>query len=239
MHSERGSHKSTHGTQNRTTVLRQGRFRRRQREDVSQEGLGRAHGALVRLPVPGERRKGRLLCGTLHVPDRIGDEHSIPERQDPVAQVLHDAPLRHIDLVARPHILPPRCLVAVRRLVAVDQELGGNDESGEDNHLGINRVDVELRCCAHRAGLDRVPLRRPVGRLTRRQGTEKAPVQRELGAQRVQDAHGQGNRVHGQIGANKHLVNQRNRRYRERCRRRDKVDQVNCWTCLPNRLLAS
>lgn len=103
-------------------------------------GLVIAHGALgwrrfAQLPVG-------LLGGELHVHHGVGETFFVTQRHDAVVEVLHDAALRNIELVVRPHAATPCLAVVLRVVLRILGELDGDDEGGKDDDLRIDRVDV-------------------------------------------------------------------------------------------------
>ena len=59
-----------------------------------------------------------------------------------VVQILEDAALGVVDLLAGPHSAAPVGLVGECGVLCIVDEFDGEDEGGEDEELGVDGVDV-------------------------------------------------------------------------------------------------
>lgn len=84
------------------------------------------------------------LGGKLHVNHGVGKAVVVAERQDPIVQALHDAPLRDVELVVGPQAAAPRQTVELRWLLRILGELGCDDKRSQDDDFGTYGVDVKL-----------------------------------------------------------------------------------------------
>ena len=122
--------------------------------------------------------KDGLFSSTFHIAKRVPNESWVPQRQDPVIEALHDASLSDIDLLARPHVLPPGGPVVLSGFLEVDKEFDGDNQRRQNDNFGFDTVDVEL-VQTDWARRDRVALRVIGGDLPTCQRTHQTPIQRE------------------------------------------------------------
>lgn len=181
---------------------------------------GRASEPLPRVPLPQGHHPGPP-----HVLQGVVDYGLLTQRHNPVPEMVHDAPLGGVDLVAGPQALTPVRGVVLGGFVAVLGELEGDDEGGQDDNLGAYRVDVSDEAGGGGDGVSLVDERRG-------QGQAHAPLARELGVQRVEDADGQGDGLEGKISAGDHGLDEGDRGGADGGRWWVQVNEVYCWSCI-------
>lgn len=177
-------------------------------------------GARIRRALAARRPRGKL-----HVDHGVRQQVLVAQRQDPPAEVLHDAALRGVQLLAGPYGAAPRGDVVRGGGMRVVEELDGDDEGDEDDELWVDRVDVELggRC----AGGKGVALGGGGGG----EGAGEAPGEGELAVEGVEDADGERDGLEGEVRAGEDRLDEGDRGGREGGGGGDEVHEVSCWAC--------
>lgn len=159
--------------------------------------------------------------GALHVEHGVGDDGLLAEGEQAVGDVLEEAALGEVDLLAAPEAVAPVGGVVCGGPVGVVEEFHGDDEGAEDEQLGVDAVDVLLLG----------PGARVEGRGRRGgvQGAVLAPGQGEAGVQRVEDAGCEGDGLDGWVGPGQDCLDERDGGRGEGGRGRDEVREVHCW----------